>query len=200
MFANKTHKQADEALKNGAIDKSIELYSLALKESPHECNILSDRGVAYLHINQKENCLADFNRAIELQPDYGYRYASRAFARNNFGDIDGAIVDYEKAVELDPDDAVGYNNLGLLLEQKGYQKEADDRFKRADTLSEKEDGLLDVIDNLDQKPNSPVELKEEEYKTSGEKKSATSEFKKFFTSKTQVKEFLTFLKNGFRIK
>ncbi|MDG1148308.1 MAG: tetratricopeptide repeat protein [Crocinitomicaceae bacterium] len=200
MFANKTHKQADEALKNGKIEKSIELYSRALEESPNECNILSDRGVAYLHANQKENSLTDFNRAVELQPDYGYRYASRAFARNNFGDIDGAIRDYEKAVELDPDDPVGYNNLGLLLEQKGYQKEADERFKRADTLSEMEDKLLNVIDKLEEKPSTPLEPNENTHEISEGNDSAVSEFKKLFTSKTQLKAFFAFLKNGFKIK
>lgn len=198
MFANKTHRQADEALKKGDFKKSIELYSKALKESPYECNILSDRGVAYLHAKQKNNSLADFDRAISLQPDYSYRYAARAFARNNFGDIDGAILDYEKAVELDPDDAVGQNNLGLLLEQKGYQKEADDRFKRADSLSEMEDGLLDVIDDLEENYNPHNNFKKDEARDN--KTSAKYELKKLFTSKIQFDEFITFLKNGFRIK
>lgn len=209
MFANNTHKLADEALKNGEIEKSIELFTKALIESPNDCNIISDRGVAYLHAKQKEKSLADFDLAIKLQPDYGYRYAARAFAKNNFGDIDGAILDYEKAVELDPEDAVGYNNLGLLLEQKGYQKEADDRFKRADKLSDMEDGLLDVIDNLEEGASPHIEFekdskKEEEQKTEEdskkEKKSSKSEFKKVFTSRAQFDEFMAFLKNGFRIK
>ena len=209
MFANNTHKQADEALKNGDIEKSIELFTKALIESPNDCNIISDRGVAYLHAKQKEKSLADFDLAIKLQPDYGYRYAARAFAKNNFGDIDGAILDYEKAVELDPEDAVGYNNLGLLLEQKGYQKEADDRFKRADKLSDMEDGLLDVIDNLEEGASPHIEFeknsKEGEKEAdieqdSKEKKSTKSEFKKVFTSRAQFDEFMAFLKNGFRIK
>ena len=211
MFANNTHKLADDALKNGEIEKSIELYTKALKESPNDCNIISDRGVAYIHAKDKLKSLADFDRAIELQPDYGYRYAARAFAKNNFGDIDGAILDYEKAVELDPDDAVGHNNLGLLLEQKGYQKEADDRFERADKLSEMEDGLLDVIDNLEEgasphiefeKDKTPADKVDEEINPVKieEKKTTKSEFKKVFTSKAQFDEFMAFLKNGFRIK
>lgn len=210
MFANNTHKLADEALKNGEVEKAILLYTKALKESPNDCNIISDRGVAYIHAKNKSKSLADFDSAIELQPDYGYRYAARAFAKNSFGDIDGAILDYEKAVELDPDDAVGHNNLGLLLEQKGYQKEADDRFKRADKLSEMEDGLLDVIDNLEEgatphiefeknksEANTVEDKKDEEVE---EKRTTKSEFKKVFTSKAQFDEFMAFLKNGFRIK
>ena len=108
MFANKTHEQAHEALKEGKIDESIILYSAALEEQPNHCDILSDRGVAYLHNKDEENCFKDLNRAMELQPEYAYRYACRAFAKNNFGDIEGAVKDYERAVELDPTDAVAH--------------------------------------------------------------------------------------------
>ncbi|MCH2228839.1 MAG: tetratricopeptide repeat protein [Crocinitomicaceae bacterium] len=216
MFSNNTHKLADEALKAGEIDKSIQLFSQALKESPNDCNILSDRGVAYLHANKKDKSLADFNKAIDLQPNYGFRYAARAFAKNNFGDIDGAIADYEKAVQLDPEDSVGHNNLGLLLEQKGYQKEAEDRFKRADSLSEMEDGLLDVIDNLEEGASPHIEFEKKKNivempkivplenqmdMTKEEDSSSTSEeLKKVFTSKKQFGEFIKFIKNGFKIK
>ena len=80
---------------NGEIDASIELYSKALNEAPDDLNILSDRGVAYLHKEDKLRCFGDLNRAIQLQPDYAYRYAARAFAKKHFGDLDGAVEDYE---------------------------------------------------------------------------------------------------------
>ena len=206
MFTNKTHEKAHEALKNEEIDLSIELYTKALEQNPNDCNILSDRGVAYLHAGNKELCFKDLNRAIELQPDYSFRYACRAFAKNNFGDLDGAILDYEKAVQLDKDDAVAHNNLGLLLEQKGYQKEAEERFKRADQLSKQEDGLLEVIDSLESKPNEEsherptIESKKDEPVEPKEKTTGAKEFKKVFTSMKQFEEFMDFIKNGFKIK
>ena len=194
MFANKTHKKADEVFKSGDIKKSIILYSKALKESPNEPIIFSDRGVAYLHSKEKEKSLADFNRAIELEPDYGYHYAARAFAKNNFGDIDGAILDYEEAIKMDPDDAIGQNNLGILLEKKGYQKEAEKHFKIADSLSKMEDELFDVIKDIEETNN------ENKSKEKINKKSTKSELKKLFTSKIQFQEFIKFLKNGLKIK
>ena len=202
MFTNKTHEKAHEALKNEEIDLSIELYTKALEQNPNDCNILSDRGVAYLHAGNKELCFKDLNRAIELQPDYSFRYACRAFAKNNFGDLDGAILDYEKAVQLDKDDAVAHNNLGLLLEQKGYQKEAEERFKRADQLSKQEDGLLEVIDSLESKPNEEsherptIESKKDEPVEPKEKTTGAKEFKKVFTSMKQFEEFMDFIKHN----
>ena len=90
MFTNKTHEQAEKQRKAGNQEKAIVLYSKALKEAPNDCNILSDRGVAYLHLNKQELCLKDLDFAVELQPDYAFRYACRAYAKRRFGDLDGA--------------------------------------------------------------------------------------------------------------
>jgi len=204
MFANSTHEAAHELLKDGNVLEAIETYSEALKINPDHADIYSDRGVAHLHNMDKHNCFADLNKALDLQPEYSYRYAALAYAKNNFGDLKGAIVDYEKAVELDPDDAVAQNNLGMLYEQQGYKKASEERFARADKLSEQEDHLLEVIDDLDHEKVEvetatvePVEL-EEISSTSSDNNSA--EFKKIFTKKSQFKEFIRFVKNGFKIK
>jgi Flp pilus assembly protein TadD len=204
MFTNKTHEKAHKALNNEDIEMAISLYDEALKESPDDCDIISDRGVAHLHAKDEKNCFIDLNRAIELQPNYSYRYACRAYAKKNFGDLNGAIEDYEKAVELDPDDAIAQNNLGMLLEEKGYQKEAKEKFKRADTLSNLEDDLLGVIKNLEtgakNSENASIHSEElTELHTEPEGKTAM-EFKKVFTSKKQFKEFIKYIKNGFRLK
>ncbi len=206
MFANSTHEAAHQLLNDGKVNEAIEAYSKALEIDPNHADIHSDRGVAHLHNMDKHNCFVDLNKALELQPSYSYRYASRAFAKNNFGDLAGAILDYEKAVELDPEDAVAQNNLGLLLEKQGYKKSAEARYARADQLSEQEDNLLEVIDDLDQeKPKVKPEVETVKPIEAGEVKSNGSvnnsgEFKKIFTKKSQFKEFIRFIKNGFKIK
>ena len=203
MFANKTHKEAHALMLKGDIQGSIELYTKAMLEHPDDCNLISDRAVAYLHANDKDNCFKDFDTALSLQPNYAYRYASRAFAKNHFGDINGAVEDYEKAVELDPDDAVAQNNLGLLLEQKGYKNAAENRFKRADKLSKEEDHLLEIIDDMDKNNEiqTTEDIKEIDPNSQREKNITTGqELKKVFTSKSQFKEFMNFIKNGFKIK
>lgn len=207
MFANPKHEAAHNLLNEGKVIEAIQLYSDALELNPNDPDIYSDRGVAHLHNLDKENCFKDLNKAMELQPEYSYRYAARAYAKNKFGDTPGAILDYEKAVELDPDDAVAYNNLGLLLEQQGYKKAAEERFARADKLSKMEDHLLEVIDEMDQRAESraepeeiqPIQEIEAEREPTVDGKNAL-EFKKIFTSKSQFAEFLRFIKNGFRIK
>lgn len=207
MFANKTHEKAHEMLKKGKLEEAIVLYNKAFKESPDNINLISDRGVAYLNANNKEACFKDLDLAVKMQPNYAFRYACRAFARNNFGDIEGAIEDYQKAIDLDPDDAVAHNNLGLLLEQKGYKDEADRKFARADKLSKQETHLLDIVDDLEdqhQAENNPVsEEQHQEINPIIEREeniSTWKEMKKIVSTKKDFKEFLNYILNGFKIK
>lgn len=203
MFANETHEKAHNTLKEGKINEAIKLYTEALKVSPSHPDIISDRGVAYLHLENKELCYQDFQLALELQPQKAYRYTSFAFAMNHFGDIEGAIRQYEKAIELDPDDAVAHNNLGLLLEQKGYKDEAQVKFDRADKLSKLEDEFLEMLDKMDgtegnaaeRVPNTNTGIKGEE-----EKQTVASEMIKVLTNKESFREFVKYIKNGFKIQ
>merc|ERR1711916_163810 len=138
MYVHGNHKKAQELLDEEKLESSLLHFNKALKEAPNHPDILSHRGVVHLHLNQKKKCLDDLKLSLSLEPENPYRYASLAYAKDFFGDIDGAIADYEKAVELDPEDAVAHNNLGLLLEKKGYQQKAQRNFEKADKLSKKE--------------------------------------------------------------
>jgi tetratricopeptide (TPR) repeat protein len=204
MFLNAKHEKADQLLKKGELQKALELFNELIEELGENPILYSDRGVVFLHLNQREECLNDLSKAVQLQPDYSYRYACRAFAYSHFKLLDEAIVDYQKAVELDPEDAVAHNNLGMLLEQKGYKDEADRRFAVADKLAKAEDRLQEMMTELEQgnssdKSSEPENsMHEDEAELTAEDTSAGHEFKKIFTSKKQFKEFVQFIKNGFK--
>lgn len=204
MFLNAKHEKADKLLKKGELQKALELFNELIEELGENPILYSDRGVVFLHLNKREECLNDLSKAVQLQPDYSYRYACRAFAYSHFKLLDEAIVDYQKAVELDPEDAVAHNNLGMLLEQKGYKDEADRRFAVADKLAKAEDRLQEMMTELEQgnsseKSSEPENsMHKEEAELTAEDTSAGHEFKKIFTSKKQFKEFVQFIKNGFK--
>jgi adenylate cyclase len=82
-----------------------------------------------------------FNKAVELDPDYGRAYAGIA-------DCDAAIRDWDpdnvslqqilmisaRALELDPDLAEAHASRGLALHQSGQEEKAIESFERALTL------------------------------------------------------------------
>jgi tetratricopeptide (TPR) repeat protein len=57
--------------------------------------------------------IADYNRAIELNPNLAEAYNNRGLARSHQQDFNGAIADYNRAIELNPNLAEAYNNRGL---------------------------------------------------------------------------------------
>jgi tetratricopeptide (TPR) repeat protein len=77
------------------------------------------RGLARQAKGDLDGAIADYNRAIELDPKVPYVYDYRGFARRDKGDLDGAIADYNTAIELDPHDANGYHNRALSKQTKG---------------------------------------------------------------------------------
>jgi len=70
------------------------MYDLAIVQS------LNGRGIIYTHNGYLEKAIADFDRAILLDPDNPAPYANRAHAYRKKGELDRAIADYETALKL----------------------------------------------------------------------------------------------------
>jgi len=158
--------------------KKWEVWFDETENSHADANALHDRAICKFHLSDKVSAIKDLDAAVELQPEYGYRYASRAWMKQANGDTDGAISDYKIAIELDPEDAVNQNNLGMLEESKGYKNQAGKRFKIADGAKEKK-----------------VEKTE-----SHNNKTIFSEIKSVCRSKESRKDWLKFILNGFTLK
>lgn len=211
MYINSYHKKAQELLDQGELDKSLAAFNKALEIDKNHPDILSHRGVVYLHLNQKKKCLDDLLLSLKLDEVNAYRYASLAYARDYFGDLEGAIKDYQKAVEIDPEDAISHNNLGLLLEKQGYQSKAKKNFEKADRLAEIQKGMFKKLDEIEGRSSEGNTEENDNYKPKGERlqpkkltpdKQLTKKevLKSVVTKKSVFIEFVTFVRNGFKLK
>ena len=142
------------------------------------------------HLDRKEDSLIDMNKAVDLEPNYSYRYSSRAYIKASLGMTEDAILDYKKCTELDPEDAISWNNMGLLEDQLGWNKKAGKTFKKADSL---EKVLKDKDITLEKKSKLPEP--KPEIPTSKKRI-----IKEVFTKKETFKEFVKFVRTGFKIK
>lgn len=181
---------------------ALAAFDTLLEGGMRDGNLLHDRAVCVFQLGRKKEALDQLDEAVALEPGNPYRYSSRAWIRAALKDVDGAIADYRKALEIDPDDAITLNNLGLLEEQYGMRKAAQERFKRADTLM----GILKEagVDPADAaaKPVEPATSAETTTETESTpppgERSLWSEVKAVFTTPGRGKEFLRFLKKGLR--
>ncbi len=79
----------------------------------------NNRGKAYADRGAYELALRDYNKAIELKPEYAEHYNNRGNALDDLGDHAQAIRDFDKAIELKPGYAPAYNNRGVTLATQG---------------------------------------------------------------------------------
>ena len=178
-------------------------YSRSLQDEENP-SVYSERAVVYYYLKQLDKSLADMDHAASLEPENPYRYSSRAYIKDAMGDTEGAIQDYEKAVELDPEDSIAYNNLGLLLEKRGYKEKAKENYDRADQL-EDVDKLLKRIrkEQKDEQIQSQPQLQSQSQENeddvvSREEMSIFALLRQTFTTKSGFKEYVAFLRNGFK--
>lgn len=74
----------------------------------------AQRGVLELKNGDLDGALADYNKAIEIKPDFIEVYCVRGYVKQCKGDLDGAMADCEKVIEMNPKLALVYSIRGLI--------------------------------------------------------------------------------------
>jgi len=65
-----------------------------------------------------DGAIAEFRKAIDLDPKYASAHTNLGFALHAKGDVEGAIAEYRKAIDCDPKVAQAHTNLGTALYKK----------------------------------------------------------------------------------
>jgi tetratricopeptide (TPR) repeat protein len=73
------------------------------------------RGTAFFEANEPQRAIADFSKAINLNPDYANAYFDRGMAQERLGATSTAIIDYRAAIHIDP----GHHQSRAALERLG---------------------------------------------------------------------------------
>ncbi|MEB3355299.1 MAG: tetratricopeptide repeat protein, partial [Synechococcales bacterium] len=80
--------------------------------SSFDADTYYNQAKAQYELKNYQAAIADYDQAIQLQPDDASAYYNRGFARYDLGNKQGAIADYDQAIQLQPNDALAYNNRG----------------------------------------------------------------------------------------
>lgn len=180
-------EQAKLKVKDNVLEEALELFQQALSVNPLGKEALYERGVLYTNLKKLDLALFDFNKLIELEDNNPFYYACRAFIKSGMRDGQGAILDYQTTLKLDPDDAITLNNLGLLQEQYNYKSDAEKSFERSN----------EILGYNPNRHDRTIEPRKEESANVNESKASV--VKSVFTKKSAFREFISFIKNGFKI-
>jgi tetratricopeptide (TPR) repeat protein len=110
------------------------------KQSPGSAKTVEDffsRAIAKKAAGDLDGAIADYDRAIQLDPKDAAIYNNRGVAKQAKGGLDAAIVDFNRAIQLNPKDAGAYINRGNAKRDKGDLDGAMVDYNRAIRLDSK---------------------------------------------------------------
>jgi tetratricopeptide (TPR) repeat protein len=132
-------KAGETAFQRGNDDEAIRLFTRAIASGELSRRDLGiayyNRGNVWYYKGDYDKAIADYTKAIEINPQYASAYENRGLAWADKGDYDKAIADYTKAIEIDPKYAKAYYKRGLAWEKKGDLNKAKADYDKAKEIN-----------------------------------------------------------------
>jgi len=109
----------------------LSLWENVVSHYPDQSTPYKARGDARKNLGNVAGGIADYNKAIELDPQFVEAYCNRGDAKQLQSNFNGAILDYNRALEIDSMYVNAYHNRGIAKLNAGMLSEAEEDFNRA---------------------------------------------------------------------
>ena len=106
---------------------------------------LFENGATKASDGDRAGAIADYTRAIKLDPKNVDAYNNRGSEKQNAGDIAGALADFSRAIEVKPLEPDPYYNRGTIYFLKHDWKKALSDLRRHDELNEEDEDAPPLI-------------------------------------------------------
>ncbi|AFZ11447.1 Tetratricopeptide TPR_1 repeat-containing protein [Crinalium epipsammum PCC 9333] len=116
---------------------SLAAITKAVQISPN-AEVYNQRGNIYPLQKQWDLAIADFNKAIEINPINADAYINRGFVYYNLKKWDLALADFNQAIQLNPQYVEAFFNIGLVNYEMGKTQEAIQRWQQVVNLDKKQ--------------------------------------------------------------
>ena len=108
-----------EAHQSDNRDDAIAYYTEVIRLAPTDISVVSlahySRGIAYGEKGEIDPAIEDYNKTIQLNPNFADVYNNRGYAYREKGEFELAVEDYNQAIQLKPDNVLFYNNRSIAL-------------------------------------------------------------------------------------
>jgi tetratricopeptide (TPR) repeat protein len=120
-----------ELYSQGELLKALSITEELKSNFPRSATLYNLCGAIHAALFHYALAIENYQRAIELEPDFADLYFNMASAQIDCGELDAAIKSYRRAIAIDPRYVEAYSDLGLALQEKAQWKEAIDCFTHA---------------------------------------------------------------------
>lgn len=118
------------------LDEALRHYSFVLKMQP-QTEVYAARGDLFKSLQNFEKAEADYNRALEMDPNFAEGFNQRGILNYDQYKFQEAARDFQRASELSPDIPTYHYNIGNALYELGRLDEAFECQTRAAKLNPK---------------------------------------------------------------
>ncbi|MEI0608286.1 tetratricopeptide repeat protein, partial [Brachyspira pulli] len=81
----------------------------------------NNRGFTKYYLDQYEEAIKDYDKAIELNPNNRAFYNNRGVSKENLEEYNEALKDYKKALELDLNYDIARENIKEIQDKYGLK-------------------------------------------------------------------------------
>lgn len=102
------------------VEEAIACWRKAAEYNPQQfsAEAINDRGTMCAQAGKFAEAMDNYQRAIQIKPDFALAYVNLGTVVQKQGKVDDAIAHFNKALELKPDCIEAYGKLGNLLIQR----------------------------------------------------------------------------------
>jgi tetratricopeptide (TPR) repeat protein/S1-C subfamily serine protease len=115
---------------------AIYIYDEIVRRQP-ESYAYNNRGNAKSALGNKQEAIADYDRAISINPKLAEAYVNRGAAKSALGNEQAAIADYDRAITINSKFAGAYYNRGVSKSALGNEQAAIADYDRAIAINSK---------------------------------------------------------------
>ncbi|WP_416673695.1 protein kinase domain-containing protein [Egbenema bharatensis] len=113
----------------------LTLGGILYSQRPLIAEVFYNQGRDRARYGDIRGALANFDRAIQIFPNYADAYARRCGSRLTLKDDEGARSDCQQALDLDPNNAIGHLNWGNIYAGERDQVKANEFYTQSVQLS-----------------------------------------------------------------
>jgi len=122
-WADEQKEKADAAFKEGSYRDAIVYYTRALRHTPLNEKLLSNRSAAYLKITQYQLALDDASKAQQIQPGWSKIYFRKGQALRGLKRFDDAVSAFREGKAVDPGNAEWEREVKRTLDAQAALEE-----------------------------------------------------------------------------